>query len=90
MTQSDRKMKMKSVHHLKKKTIHPQQSTIKKTVFDMYQKSMTTDNQYPFDNEREAPKSVRELLDFDIILFDNSILGLKGDYMSRIEFDCEI
>jgi len=51
----------------------------------MYQKSMTTDNQYPFDNEREAPKSVRELLDFDIILFDNSILG----YMSRIEFDCE-
>ena len=51
----------------------------------MYQKSMTTDNQYPFDNEREAPESVRELLDFDIILFDNSILG----YMSRVEFDCE-
>src|SRR3989338_2394061 len=36
-------MKLKSVRHLKKKSIHPQQSTIKKKVFDMYQKSMTTD-----------------------------------------------
>ena len=54
-TQSDRKMKLKSVRHLKKISIHPQQSTIKKKVFDIYQKSMDDYRyQYSFDNEREA------------------------------------
>ena len=72
MTRSDRKMKLKSVNHFEKENDSSTTKPNKKNSFWYVSKVNDYRYPYPFDNEREAPESVRELLDFEAILSSTS------------------